>query len=66
MEFVQIPAGEFDMGSPANEKDRGSDEGQVHHVKIARAFYMGKYEVTQKQWPASTRSTAAASSASAS
>jgi len=50
MEFVQIPAGEFDMGSPSNEKDRDSDEGPVHHVKISNAFYIGKYEVTQKQW----------------
>ncbi len=50
MEFVQIPAGKFDMGSPANEKDRWDSEGPVHSVKISSAFYMGKYEVTQKQW----------------
>jgi len=50
MEFMLIPAGEFDMGSPAVEKDRNSDEGPVHRVKISNAFYMGKYEVTQKQW----------------
>ncbi len=50
MEFVLIPAGEFDMGSPANEAGRYDNEGPVHHVKLASAFYMGKYEVTQKQW----------------
>ncbi|MFZ2410301.1 MAG: SUMF1/EgtB/PvdO family nonheme iron enzyme, partial [Candidatus Methanoperedens sp.] len=50
MEFVLIPAGEFDMGSPSNEKDRYDDEGPVHRVKISKSFYMGKYEVTQKQW----------------
>jgi formylglycine-generating enzyme required for sulfatase activity len=50
MEFVQIPAGEFDMGSPANENDRFDNEGPVHRVKISNAFYMGKFEVTQKQW----------------
>jgi formylglycine-generating enzyme required for sulfatase activity/DNA-binding beta-propeller fold protein YncE len=50
MEFVLIPAGEFDMGSPLSEKYRGFHEGPVHHVKIAYDFYMGKYEVTQKQW----------------
>jgi hypothetical protein len=38
LEFVLIPAGEFDMGS--------------HHVTITKPFYMGKYEVTQKQWGA--------------
>ncbi len=50
MEFVEIPAGEFDMGSPSNEADRYAFEGPVHHVKISNEFYIGKYEVTQKQW----------------
>jgi formylglycine-generating enzyme required for sulfatase activity len=50
MEFVKIPAGEFDMGSPSVEIDRFDSEGPVHRVKISKAFYMGKYEVTQKQW----------------
>ncbi len=50
MEFVLISAGEFDMGSPSNEAGRYDDEGPVHRVKISKAFYMGKYEVTQKQW----------------
>lgn len=49
-EFVSIPAGEFEMGSPSNEKDRKTDESPVHPVKISNAFYMGKYEITQKQW----------------
>lgn len=50
IEFILIPAGEFDMGSPPYERDRVPMEGPVHRVKIPRAFYMGKYEVTQKQW----------------
>lgn len=50
IEFVLIPAGEFDMGSPWNEEGRDDSEGPVHHVKISNTFYMGKYEVTQKQW----------------
>ena len=50
MEFVLIPAGEFDMGSPSNEEGRFDDEGPVHSVTISNDFYMGKYEVTQKQW----------------
>ena len=50
MEFVLIPAGEFEMGSPSDEEDRYSNEGPVHHVNIERAFYMGRYEVTQKEW----------------
>ena len=47
LEFVLIPAGEFDMGSPETEKDRAADEGPVHKVKISKSFYMSKYEVTQ-------------------
>jgi formylglycine-generating enzyme required for sulfatase activity/uncharacterized caspase-like protein len=50
MDLVLIPSGEFDMGSPTNEKDRFSYENPVHHVNISNAFYLGKYEVTQKQW----------------
>jgi formylglycine-generating enzyme required for sulfatase activity len=50
MEFVLIPAGEFEMGSPEYEEDRDNDEGPVHRVKIEKAFYMGRYEVTQKEW----------------
>ena len=38
------------MGSPANETGRYDDEGPVHHVTISKAFYLSKYEVTQKQW----------------
>ncbi|MGD0551940.1 MAG: formylglycine-generating enzyme family protein [Sedimentisphaerales bacterium] len=49
MVLVYIPAGEFDMGSPATEIDRDSDEGQ-HHIKLTKAFYMGKFEVTQLQY----------------
>jgi parallel beta-helix repeat protein len=52
MEFVPIPVGEFDMGSPSDEEDRWSAEGPVHHVNIGKAFYMGRYEVTQQQWRA--------------
>ncbi len=50
IEFVLIPAGEFDMGSPQKEAGRDDDEGPVHRVKIANAFNMSKYEITQRQW----------------
>ena len=45
MEFVFIPAGTFKMGSDAGDQD----ERPVHQVTISKAFYMGKYEVTQGQ-----------------
>ncbi|MDA0746406.1 MAG: SUMF1/EgtB/PvdO family nonheme iron enzyme [bacterium] len=53
MDLVYIPPGTFRMGSPKNEKERdNSDEGPQHEVKISNGFYLGKYEVTQKQWEA--------------
>ena len=50
MEFVLIPVGEFKMGSPSGEGGRDDDEGPLHTVNIEKAYYLGKYEVTQKQW----------------
>ena len=48
MEFALVPAGEFDMGSAGGEQS----ERPVTRVRISRAFYMGKHEVTQGQWEA--------------
>lgn len=44
-DMVPIPAGEFLMGSPPDEKDRNDDEGPQFRVKM-EPFWMGKYEVT--------------------
>lgn len=49
MEFIYIPAGCFQMGSPSSEENRSEDEGPVHKVCLD-AFYMGKYEVTQSEY----------------
>ncbi|MDM8523268.1 SUMF1/EgtB/PvdO family nonheme iron enzyme [Desulfococcaceae bacterium HSG8] len=49
MEFVWVPKGCFKMGSPPGEKGRYSDEGPVHEVCVD-GFWMGKYEVTNKQY----------------
>jgi len=49
MKLRLIPAGEFLMGSPVTEKDRDDNETQ-HRVKITSPFYLGVYEVTQRQW----------------
>ena len=40
MEFVYIPGGKFQMGSPLDEKDRDDDEGPVHEVFVD-GFWMG-------------------------
>ena len=44
--FVYIPEGSFKMGSKRGD----ADNKPVHEVKISKGFYMGKYEVTQKEY----------------
>ncbi|MGK7949056.1 MAG: SUMF1/EgtB/PvdO family nonheme iron enzyme [Xenococcaceae cyanobacterium] len=51
LEMVSIPAGEFIMGSPSDEKDRDEDESPQHKVSVP-AFFMGKFAVTQAQYQA--------------
>lgn len=48
MEFVLVPAGSFWMGSHQEIGD--ADETPRHEVVLSRAYYFGKYEVTQEQW----------------
>ena len=48
--LVWIPPGAFTMGSPANEKNRGGDEGPQTQVWISRGFWMNQYEVTQGEY----------------
>jgi formylglycine-generating enzyme required for sulfatase activity len=49
MKLKRIPAGTFTMGSPEGETCRRSDEVQ-HKVRISKPFYMGVYEVTQREF----------------
>ena len=49
MEFVEIPAGNFLLGSPTSEPGRSLNETQVP-VSLTQKFWLGKYEVTQGQW----------------
>ena len=51
LEMVEIPGGQFVMGSPQFEKLRNPDEGPQHTVTI-QPFFMGKFQVTQAQWQA--------------
>jgi formylglycine-generating enzyme required for sulfatase activity len=51
-EMVVIPAGEFMMGSPADEEARESNEGPVRKVTIAKPFAVGKFEATFVEWDA--------------
>jgi formylglycine-generating enzyme required for sulfatase activity len=47
--MVGIPAGKFVMGSPAHEVGRFDAEGPQHVVSV-RAFALGKFDVTSKQF----------------
>jgi formylglycine-generating enzyme required for sulfatase activity len=49
--MILVEGGTFTMGSPASEKMRGSNEGPQHEASVSN-FYLGKYEVTQKEWTA--------------
>jgi len=57
MEMIYVAPGSFTMGSPGSlgslgsewEGGRDSDETQ-HRVTLTKGFWLGKYEVTQKQW----------------
>ena len=50
MKMVRVSEGMFEMGSPAQEKQRGADEGPVRLVRIARSFHMSAHEITQQQY----------------
>ena len=45
----KIVPGTFTMGSPDDELGHKGNEKQ-HEVKLTQAFYIGVFEVTQKQW----------------
>ena len=52
LELVPIPTESFTMGSPDDEGGRYSDEGPQTKVFITQRFWLGKTEVTQRQWEA--------------
>jgi len=49
IEMVFVKGGKFAMGCTAEQNNCSDDEKPVHKVKL-NCFYLGKYEVTQKQW----------------
>ncbi len=49
MKMVLVPPGEFQMGSPPDEKDRQDNELQ-HRVRITQPFFLGQHEVTHGQY----------------
>ncbi len=49
LRLIQIPAGDFLMGSYADEPERLADEGPLHRVRLG-GFLLGQTPVTQVQW----------------
>ena len=48
--MVWLPQGTFSMGSPNTEVSRRSNEGPLTQVALTKGFYLGKYEVTQREY----------------
>ena len=53
LEMVEIPGGQFIMGSPHSELKRRNNESPQHQVTIP-SFFMSRYTVTQAQYKAIT------------
>jgi sulfatase modifying factor 1 len=51
MTFLRVESGTFTMGSPAEEPGREAQE-QPHTVRITRPYWLGRNEVTQREWQA--------------
>lgn len=49
LRMVQIPAGEFLMGSPPTEAQREEKEGPQRAIQVP-SFYMGAFAITQQQF----------------
>jgi formylglycine-generating enzyme required for sulfatase activity len=49
-ELLRIPPGEFQIGSPEDEAGHKPNEEPQRPIKISKAFYLGRYEVTQAQY----------------
>jgi formylglycine-generating enzyme required for sulfatase activity len=50
--MVELPVGEFMMGSPEDERGRERVEGAPRRVMIAKPFAIGRFEVTVDQFSA--------------
>ena len=56
-EMVVVPAGDFKMGSPDNERDPSDAEGPQHQVTIAGPLAIGKYPITRGEFAAFIKET---------
>ena len=59
-EFLRVPAGSFEMGSPESEAGRSLDEGPRRQEHILEDFWLMRTPVTREQYATATDSPAAA------
>lgn len=52
IDLVMIPPGEFTMGSSKDEKGHAPNEAPARRVRISKAFYLSRFEITQAQYRA--------------
>lgn len=56
IEMLLIPPGEFVMGKSRGDDEARTNELPSHEVRLTKAFYLGRYEVTQQQYANVTKS----------
>jgi formylglycine-generating enzyme required for sulfatase activity len=52
IDLVFIPPGDFIFGSPETERERRASEVPARRVRMSHGYYLGRTEVTQRQWRA--------------
>lgn len=52
IDLVRIPPGEFTMGSPESEAGHAPNEAPTRRVRLSKAFYLGRFEITRAQYRA--------------
>ena len=57
LEMRWCPAGTFMMGATANEQGSWDGEKPQHQVTLSHGFWIGKFELTKRQWTAVMGST---------
>jgi len=55
VELLRMEAGTFLMGATASEAGHQPEEAPAFRVKLTRAFYLGRFPITQQQYQAVTK-----------
>lgn len=50
IDFIQVPAGDYSMGSPDSDANGKDNERPYHRVRITKSFFLAKFPVTQMQY----------------